>query len=79
MECAMRTNEMRNGPDLTGRVVRVHLAQLRGAQQAVLVELRLDEAEREPRGPDLGNRHLAHEVRQRADVILVAVREDRPP
>ena len=66
-------------PDLSGRVVRVHLAKLRGTKQAVLVELRLDEAEREPRGPDLGNRHLAHQVRQRADMILVAVREDDRP
>ncbi len=54
----------------------MHLAQLRGAQEAVLVELRLDETEGEPRGPDLGNRHLAHQVRQRPHVVLVAVRQD---
>ena len=75
----MRMNEMRNGPELSRRVVRVHLAKLRGTKQAVLVELRLHQTEREPRGPHLGNRHLAHEVRQGAHVILVAVREDRPP
>ena len=51
------------------------LAQLRLAREAVLVELRLDQAEREPRGDDDRNVHLAHEVRQRADVVLVAVRE----
>ncbi len=49
------------------------LPQLRGAKQAVLVELRLDEAERQPRRPDLRDAHLAHQVRQRAHVILVRV------
>ncbi len=51
------------------------LAQLRFARKAVLVQLRLDQAEREPRRDDDRNVHLAHEIRQRADVVLVAVRE----
>ena len=33
------------------------------------------EPERQPRRPDLGRADLAQEVRQRADVVLVAVRE----
>ena len=66
---------MRNGPSSIGAAVRVRLAQLGGAQQAVLVELRLDEAERQPRRPDLLDAHLAHQVRQRADVVLVRVRQ----
>ena len=56
--------------------VGVDLDELGVAQQPVLVELRLDHAEREPRAPDLAHADLAHDVRQRADVILVAVRED---
>ena len=63
-------------PELDRRAVRVDLAQLGGAQQAVLVELRLDEPERQPRRPDLAHAHLAQQVRQRADVVLVRVRED---
>ena len=75
IECAIRTNSSRNGPSSSGGAFRVDLAQLGGAQQAVLVELRLDEPERQPRRPDLAARHLAHQVRQRADVILVRVGE----
>ena len=44
--------------------------------EAVLVELRLDEREREPRRDDERHLHLAHEVREGADVVFVAVRED---
>ena len=66
----------RNGPSSSGGAVRVDLAQLGRAQQAVLVELRLDEPERQPRRPDLAHAHLAQQVRQRADVILVRVGED---
>ena len=64
------------GPELTRWVVRMHLAQLGGAQQAVLVQLGLDQGEREPGGPDLRHLHLAHQVREGADVVLVAVGED---
>ena len=56
-------------------VVGRHLAQLRLAQQAVLVELRLDEPEREAGRDHDRDAHLAHEVREAADVVLVAVRE----
>ena len=74
-ECAMRTNSSRNGPSSTGGALRVDLAQLGRAQQAVLVELRLDEAERQAGRPHLGHLDLAHQVRQPADVVLVRVRE----
>ena len=63
------------GPSSTRLVVRIGLAQLGGAQQAVLVELRLDQPERQPRRPDLLDADLAQQVRKRADVILVAVRQ----
>src|SRR4029079_9832352 len=43
----------RERPELYGLALRIGLAQLRGAQQAVLVELGLDEAQRQPRRPDL--------------------------
>ena len=42
----------------------------------MLVQLGCDQLEGELRGPDRRNGHFAQEVRQRADVILVAVRED---
>ena len=61
----------------------IELAELGGAQQPVLVELRLDEPERQAGCPDLVHGNLAEQVRQRADVILVGVGEDdrahRPP
>ena len=44
--------------------------------EPVLVELRLDERKREARRDHERHAHLAHEVRQRADVVFVAVRED---
>ena len=75
-ECDMRTNSSLNGPMSSGGAFRRDLAQLGGAQQAVLVELRLHEPERQAGGPDLADRHLAHQVRQAADVILVRVGED---
>src|SRR5581483_2413956 len=62
-------------PELDRPALGLDLAQVRRAQQTVLVELRLDEPEREPRRPDLGHLDLAQEVRQPADVILVRVRE----
>ena len=64
------------GAELERLAVRVGLAQLGGAQQAVLVQLRLHEPEGEPRRDDLLDVDLAKEVRQPADVILVPVRED---
>src|SRR5207237_5990628 len=42
-------------------------------------ELRLDQAEREARRPDLCDVELPQEVRKAADVILVAVRQDDRP
>src|SRR5947209_17252534 len=50
-------------PHLHGPALRVDLAQLGRAQQPVLVELRLDEAERQASRPDLVHPHLAHQVR----------------
>ena len=61
--------------ELDGLVGRIGLAQLGGAQQSVLVELRLHETEREPRRPHLGHVELPQQVGQAADVILVAVGE----
>ena len=63
-------------PDLHRLAARVDLDQLRVVAHAVLVELRLDQPERQPRAPHLGHADLAHQVRQRADVILVTVRQD---
>ena len=71
IECAMRTNSSAERPDARRGRPRARLAQLGRAQEAVLVELRLDEPERQPRRPDLGHADLAQQVRQRADVILV--------
>jgi hypothetical protein len=48
-------------------------------QQPVLVELRLQEPERQPRAPDLRHVHLSHQVRERAHVILVGVRQQHRP
>jgi hypothetical protein len=45
----------------------------------VLVELRGDHLERQLRRPDLGRADLAEQVRERADVVLVAVREHHRP
>ena len=59
-----------------GIAVGVDLDELGVAQQAVLVELRLDHAQREARPPHLAHPDLTHHVGQRADVIFVAVRED---
>ena len=62
--------------ELSRRIVGMDLTQLGRAQQPMLVELRLDETEREPCRPHLRDAHLAHEVGQAADVVLVRVRED---
>ena len=66
-------------PELHRRPVGVCLLQLRRAEQPVLVELRLDEPERQPGSPDLVDRDLAHQERQRTDVVLVRVRQDDRP
>ena len=65
------------GADLARGVVGVDLAQLGRAQQPVLVELRLHEPEGQACRPDLRDPYLAQEIRQRADVIFVPVREDQ--
>jgi hypothetical protein len=65
----------RVGPDPRRTVLGHGLDELRVPKEPVLVELRLDEAERQPGGPDLGDAHLAQEVRKRTDVIFVSVRE----
>jgi hypothetical protein len=62
-------------PQLHGPAVWIRLTQLHRAQQSVLVELRLDQAERQAGGPDLLHACLAEQVRERADVVLVPVRE----
>ena len=62
-------------PELDRLAFGIGLAQLRRAQQAVLVELRLDQPERQPSRPDLLDARLAQQVRERADMVLVAVRQ----
>jgi hypothetical protein len=61
---------------LARRVVRMDLPKLRRAQQAVLVELRLHEPERQSGRPHFGHADLAQQVRQGADVVFVAVGQD---
>ena len=63
-------------PELERLVVRAGLDELRCLAEPVLVELGLDEREREARRDDRGDLDLAEEVRQASDVILVTVRED---
>ena len=65
--------------DLHRAVVRARLLELGRVQETVLVELGLEKAERQPRPPDLRNLDLAHQIRQRADVVLVRVREQNRP
>ena len=62
--------------DLRRPVLRDGLDELRISQKPVLVELRLDEPQRKPGRPDLRNAHLPQEVREGADVVLVAVGEN---
>ena len=57
----------------------VSLDELCRLRKAVLVELRLDQAERETRRDDGLDLDLAQEVREAANVILVAVRQDDGP
>src|SRR5204862_2451866 len=66
-------------PQLDRSALGVDLPQLRRAEQAVLVQLRLDQPERQPGRPDLLDANLSEQVRQRADVILVRVREHDCP
>ena len=61
--------------ELEGRVVWRDLAQVGVTHQSVLVELRLDEAERKAGPEDDRDAHFSHQVGQRADVVLVAVRQ----
>ena len=49
------------------------------SQQAVFVELRLDQAEREPGRPDLFDAGLAQQIREAPDVVLVGVRQQHGP
>jgi hypothetical protein len=62
-------------PD-AGPLPGVGFLQLGRSQQTVLVELGLDQAERQPRRPHLRDPDLAQEVRQGADVVLVTVGQD---
>ena len=61
--------------EVDGIVAGSELLQLGRAEEPVLVELRLDQREREPRRDHTRHAHLPHEERQGADVILVPVRE----
>src|SRR5207253_11220614 len=64
------TTLFRSRAELDRRPVGVRLLQLRCTEQAVLVELRLDEPEREPCPPDLADLDFAHQERQRADMVF---------
>ncbi len=63
------------GAELDRVVAGCELPQLGGPEEPVLVELRLDEREREARREHERHSHLAHQVRKGPDVILVPVRE----
>ena len=75
IECATRTSSTPERAELERLVARLGLEQLGLLREPVLVELRLHEPEREPRRDDRLHVDLAEEVRQPADVVLVAVRE----
>ena len=62
--------------ELQWRAFGIPFDQLCCLTEPVLVELRLDEPEREPRRDHGLDLDLAEQVRQPADVILVPVRED---
>ena len=64
-------------PDLHGLGIRIDLLQLRDVQEPVLVELRLDEPERQLRPPDLRDADRPHQIRQRAYMVLVRMREEQ--
>ena len=74
IECAMRTKSSVNEPT---RICSFghRLLQLGRRREAVLVELRLDQPERQLRRDHLVAVDLAQQVRQPADVVLVPVRE----
>ena len=63
------------GADLDPVAVGVGLAERRRGAELVLVELRLHHREGQLGGDHLADLDLAENVRQRADVVLVAVRE----
>ena len=66
IECAMRTNSSGTGRARSAAVSGSASRSSVDAQQAVLVELRLDEPERQPRRPaPRRTSHLAQQVRQR--------------
>ena len=62
--------------ELEWSAVGIGFEELRGLTETVLVELRLDEPERQPRGDDGLHLDLTEQVREAADVILVPVGED---
>ena len=63
----------RERPEAHRRAAGLRLGEPRGRREPVLVELRLDEPERQPGADHLADVDLAQEVRQPADVILVRV------
>ena len=63
------------GADLDRSLLGARLLELGRVQETVLVELRLDETERQARAPDLRDGHLAEEIRKSPDVILVRMGE----
>ena len=75
IECAIRTNSRRNGPSSSAGPFGSTSMQLGRRAEAVLVELRLDECEREPRAEHPVDVDFPEDVRKPADVVLVPVRQ----
>jgi hypothetical protein len=65
--------------DLDRSPLRPRLVELGRLEQTVLVELGLGQPKSQPSSPDLGHAHLSEEIRERADMVLVGMREDHGP
>ena len=76
IECAIRTNSSLNGPICIPSPSGSASRSVVDGAEAVLVELRLHHRERQLGADHLADLDLAQHVGQRADVVLVAVRED---
>ena len=74
MLCVTRMNSIVNGPDRARGRAGATASRPCAGVEAVLLELRLDERERQRRAVDRAVDVRQH-VRHRADVILVAVRQ----
>ena len=75
IEWVTRRNRIENGPTRGRPLARRDHVELAAIGHPVLLQLALEQRQRERRPVDRDVRQLAEQVRQRADVILVAVRE----